>query len=320
MTGTGGLGPAAGAGGEPGGLAGATIAAPVVDAAALREDLAAGASDGIVATLDSACRDTGFFVVTGHGLDEHRAAVFGAARSFFALPPDAKAAVAMIGNDGYVPSGAPRTGPKEMYDIGRRGGIVGDGRWPALAGFAETIVRYQEAALALAADLLRGLARALDVGDDFFAARMQDPQCFLRLLHAAPRPGAIEPTTGAHTDYGAITLLATDGRPGLEVRPRGRDWQPIVAPEDAIVVNLGDMLARWTNGRYASTPHRVVPVADDDRYSIPFFVNPDPDTVVACLPSCVDDDHPCGYEPITAADFLQGRIDGTIATGDGTHA
>lgn len=292
------------------------VVAPVIDIDALRR---VGTSD-VVATLDAACRDTGFFVVTNHGLDDVLGAMFDAARTFFDQSPQKKAAVAMIGNDGYLPPGSPRTGPKEMYDIGRRDGVVGDGRWPELDGFAETVVAYQEAALALAGDLLGGLATALSVDGDFFAERMTDPQCFLRLLHAPPRPGAADTTTGAHTDYGAITLLATDGVPGLEVLPRDRDWQAVDAPPGALVVNLGDMLARWTNDRYASTPHRVVPVATEDRYSIPFFVNPDPGTVVSCLPSCVDADHPCRYEPITAQDFLQGRIDGTIPSGDGTHA
>jgi isopenicillin N synthase-like dioxygenase len=293
------------------------IAAPVVDVAALRTELDKGAA-ATVAALDAACRDTGFFVIVNHGLDEPLADTFAAARAFFARPDEAKAAVTMIGLDGYIPIGSARSGPKEMYDIGRRGGIVGDGRWPDVPGFAATIERYQDAALALAGDLLRGLAVALELDGDFFADRMRDPQCFLRLLHAPARPGATDTTTGAHTDYGAITLLATDGVAGLEVLPLGRDWQPVMAPPGALVVNLGDMLARWTNDRYASTPHRVMP-GPEERFSIPFFVNPDPDTVVTCLPSCVDDDHPCGYDPITATDFLQGRIDGTIPSGNGRH-
>ena len=115
----------------------------------------------------------------------------------------------------------------------------------------------------------------------------------------APRSG--DAVTGQHTDYGAITLLATDGVPGLEVRPRGgTGWLAVEAPPGSLVVNLGDMLARWTNDRYVSTPHRVVATGAGERISIPFFVNPDPETEVACLPSCVDAAHPCRYEPITA--------------------
>ena len=132
-------------------------------------------------------------------------------------------------------------------------------------------------------------------------------------MHYLPAPRD-QPTAGPHTDYGAITLLATDGVPGLEVRLADGSWEPVVAPPGSFIVNLGDMLARWTNGRYASTVHRVVG-QPRHRWSIPFFVNPDPDTVVECLPSCVDAGHPCRYAPITAGAFLRGRIDGSILVG-----
>jgi isopenicillin N synthase-like dioxygenase len=141
---------------------------------------------------------------------------------------------------------------------------------------------------------------------------MLSPQCFLRMLRYPAEP---EASAGAHTDYGAITLLATDGVRGLQVRPVDGDWIPVDAPAGSLIVNLGDMLARWTNGRYRSTPHRVVVKADVDRYSIPFFVNPDRETRVSCIPSCVSESTPCAYAPITAGEFLQGRIDGTIPVG-----
>ena len=188
-----------------------------------------------------------------------------------------------------------------------------------------------------AAAVLEALAAALDV-PGFFSARMTEPQCrlrFLRYPHGA-NPAAVRPTdapqkptdapqgegpqgtgpvggpapvlSSAHTDYGAITLLATDGEPGLEVLLDGV-WRPVVAPARSLIVQLGDMLARWTNDRYRSTPHRVVGTARRDRYSIPFFVNPDPATVVAGIPSCVTEDRPCRYEPVTAGEFLMSRID-----------
>jgi len=123
-------------------------------------------------------------------------------------------------------------------------------------------------------------------------------------------------TTGGHTDYGAITLLATDGRPGLEVRRRHGSWLPVEAPAGSLVVNLGDLLARWTNDRYVSTPHRVVSAGGAERMSIPFFVNPDPATPVTCIPSCVTRRRPCRYAPITAGEFVQARIDGRITLDD----
>ena len=284
---------------------------PVIDVAALRHEpsgvSAHAAAQECIARIDAACVGTGFFVVVGHGLDLDP--IFAAAHRFFALPDADKARSAMVGNNGYAGPDSPRTDGKEMLDIG----LNGFERWPALPGFRDTVARYQAAALALAGDLLEGLARALDIEPTFFADRMRDPQCFLRMLRYPARPVAPDAAiaAGAHTDYGAITLLATDGVPGLEVLPVGGRWRSVVAPAGSLIVNLGDMLARWTNGRYVSTPHRVLAVTED-RYSIPFFVNPDPDTVVACIPSCITDERPCAYEPITAGEFLQARIDGTL--------
>lgn len=291
----------------------------MIDVAALRSAPDGAAAAETIGAMHAACVDTGFFVVTGHGLDDDVASIFARAGHFFGQPQADKDRAAMVGNDGYLARGSARAGDKEMFDIG----LGPYDRWPDLRGFREGVMSYQQAVLGVAADVLAGLARALDIGPTFFAERMRAPECYLRMIHyPALDPGDRgSATTGAHTDYGAITLLATNGVPGLEVRPLGGDeWVPVEAPAGSFVVNLGDMLARWTNLRYRSTPHRVVAVSDESRLSVPFFVNPDPATVVECIASCVDDEHPCAFEPITAGDFLQGRIDGTIATGDGEHA
>ena len=235
-----------------------------------------------MAVVAAACADTGFFVVVDHGLDDELDAAFAAARRFFALPSEAKERSAMVGNDGYAGIGSRRSGGKEMLDIG----LASFERWPDLEGFRAAIERYQAAALEVAHGLLRTVALGLDLDDGFFAQRMRRPQCFLRLLRYPPTPAGVV-TTGGHTDYGAITLLATDGRPGLEVRRRDGTWLPVEAPAGSLVVNLGDLLARWTNDRYVSTPHRVVSAGGAERLSIPFFVNPDPATAVICIPSCV---------------------------------
>ena len=182
-----------------------------------------------------------------------------------------------------------------MLDIG----LAGFDRWPPLAGFREAVERYQFDALTVAAGLLRAIAITLDVDPSFFADRMHEPQCFLRMLRYPAGPDGVV-ATGQHTDYGAITLLATDGAPGLEVRARDGSWGAVEAPAGSLVVNLGDMLARWTNDRYLSTPHRVIATGGLERCSIPFFVNPDPSTEVACIASCVTPDRPCRYRPIRA--------------------
>jgi isopenicillin N synthase-like dioxygenase len=292
---------------------------PIIDVAALRNDPEGSIAGECITAIDAACVESGFFVITGHGVDEPLQAVFAAAHAFFAEPLDVKMHVAMVGNDGFVPIGTapldPAMGPetKERLDLG----LGASTRWPTLQGFRDAVLDYQRAALALADDLLRALAVALDIGSSFFAHRMQSPQCFLRMMHYPPVPLGTASTplaAGPHTDYGAITLLATDGVPGLEVRPIGGDWTPVVAPPGSFIINLGDMLARWTNQRYVSTVHRVVAQPAQHRYSVPFFINPDPDTEVACLPSCVSTERPCRYEPISAGRFLQARIDGTILT------
>jgi isopenicillin N synthase-like dioxygenase len=281
---------------------------PVIAVRQLRRDPDSAAARSCIQEMDAACRATGFFVAVEHGVERQLEEVFAAARRFFALPRAEKERSAMVGLNGYAGPESRRAAGTEMLDIG----LTGFDRWPALAGFREVVERYQAAALAVATDILRGLAIALDAGSTFFAERMRSPQCFLRMLRYPADPGS---SAGAHTDYGAITLLATDGVRGLQLRPVDGEWTPIDAPAGSLIVNLGDMLARWTNGLYQSTPHRVVIDAGVDRYSIPFFVNPDPETEVSCIPSCVSAAAPCAYEPITAGEFLQGRIDGTIPVG-----
>ena len=128
----------------------------------------------------------------------------------------------------------------------------------------------------------------------------------LRFLHyPAPSRGA-DPQTGAgaHTDYGNLTLLATDDVGGLEVRTRARQWIEAPVVPGAFVVNIGDCLMRWTNDLYVSTPHRVVHRARRERLSVAFFLDPNPDAVVAALPGCAGPEQPARYPPVTGADYL----------------
>jgi isopenicillin N synthase-like dioxygenase len=288
---------------------------PVIDIAALRA--AASPPPDLVAAIEAACTEIGFFVVTGHGIESQVDDVFGAARELFELPEADKEAFAMVDRQGFVPARhaaldhSLHCAPAEYYDVG----TLGQGRWPSatdLPSFRGVVTRYHEAALGVAAGLLQALAVALELSPAFFADRMRDPQCFLRLFHYEPQPPASGRTssvlTDPHTDYGLITLLATDGVAGLEVRPRGGNWTMVEAPASSLIVNLGDMLARWTNDRYVSTPHRVSAPVASDRYSVPFFVNPDPATTVSCLPVGVTIERPCRYEPVTASEFLAQRI------------
>ena len=120
---------------------------------------------------------------------------------------------------------------------------------------------------------------------------------------------------GTHTDYGNLTLLATDDVGGLEVRTRMGDWIDAPAMPGAFVVNIGDCLMRWTNDVYVSTPHRVVNRSGRERYSIAFFFDPNPDAEVAVIPSCLGQGESARYAPILAADYLKYRLDASKPAG-----
>ncbi len=290
------------------------VGPPIIDIAPLSR----GDESEVAVQIHEACLRTGFFVVVGHGLDSTMRDVFAAAQAFFALPQDLKERTPRIERYGFVPDQdhaidrERMTHATEYLDLGLHDEVP----MPDLPGFEAAVRRYQSEALVVGANLLAVMAVQLGADRQFFARQMDDPQCRLRFLHYLPIPPAADGTlavpTSPHTDYGALTLLAVDGVPGLEVQPIGGEWTPVEAPAGALVVNIGDMLARWTNDLYRSTPHRVVASPNQHRISVPYFVNPAASTMVTCIPSCATADRPMRYEPILAGDYLAARIDGTI--------
>lgn len=292
--------------------------------------------DERVRALDDACREVGFFAITGHGIDRPLVEyLLEQCRRFFDQPIEAKEAIAIgrsCNHTGYVGFAAERLqadiepDAKEALDLALEPAAqLAPGAWPSepisqmpsLEHFAETVVAYQRAAMEAATIVLRGLAIALELRAGFFERRMRQPSCNLRMVHYPPLDAAARRDDvlgcGAHTDYGLVTLLLTDGVDGLELRRRDGTWVRPQVPDGALVVNLGDMLARWTNDRYVSTPHRVTNPTGRHRYSVPFFVNPDADAVVEVMPSCVSGDEPARYEPVRAGDYLASRFDETHA-------
>ena len=288
---------------------------PIIDISPLLVDEERVESGGVIAAIHSACVDNGFFMIVGHGLDRELGAIFEASRAFFALSQMEKELVPRIDRYGFIPQrdqALDRVRPgglTEYLDIG----LADEVAFPDVEGFGPAVRSYQEAALGTGEVVLGALAVALGAEQTFFASLMTQPQCRLRMLHYAPmailEDGTLPVSNTSHTDYGLITLLATDGIPGLEVRSLDGEWIPVEVLGGSLIVNLGDMLARWTNDRYKSTPHRVVGSPDRDRFSIPFFINPDPSTMVECIPSCVTSQRPRRYEAVTASDFLASRID-----------
>ena len=274
--------------------------------------------------LGKACREVGFFYLTGHGVPT--AGIFAAARTFFTQPAEAKEALSIQrspNNRGYIGVGHERldqnTPPdqKEAFNIGlelphddpellARKPFRGVNFWPELTGWRATALAYYEACTELTLTIHRGFARDLGLDADYFTTRLHRPMSTLRLLRYPP--GQEGPGAGTHTDYGNLTILATDGVAGLQVRRRDGAWIDAPHVPDAFVCNIGDTLMRWTNDIYVSTPHRVVRPARE-RYSIAYFADPNPDALVETLPACLAYGETAKYQPITAGAYLTSRLD-----------
>ena len=279
---------------------------PVVDVSALLDD----PSDASVAArqqataqeLGRAAREVGFLYVTAGGVDPAVfEAMLAATKEFFALPLDEKMKVYIglsTNHRGYVPEGEEvfsggTKDRKEGFDLGQDlpaddpdyvagNPLLGPNAWPALPGFAETVMAYYDAVFRLGRALLRGFARALDEPADRFEGFVTKPPSQLRLLHY-PHDATAQDVVGigAHTDYECFTLLKPTS-PGLEVLNGAGEWIDVPPVEGAFVVNIGDVLETWTNGEFIATTHRVRKVTEE-RYSFPLFFNVDYDTVVAPL-------------------------------------
>ncbi|GFE49783.1 2OG-Fe(II) oxygenase [Roseobacter cerasinus] len=299
---------------------------PVLDWSRFESDRAEFLSD-----LGQAVRGPGFFLLQNHTVSSDlRAKVFDMAEAFFSQPLAEKQALSILNTPHYrgwaaegdesLDDSSAQVDRKESFNIGfdlapedprvKRGDAFrGVNVWPQIDGFREVMLAYYDAALALGVDIHRAFAADLGLEAEHFTPAFADPMAALRLLHYPPGTGAEnEIGAGAHTDYGAITLLMTDGEGGLQVKPRGGDWVDVPHVPDAYVVNIGDCLMRWTNDIYVSTPHRVLP-PKRQRRSVAFFVEAHPDAVVAALPGTGEPKYP----PVRAADYLRSRLDATYA-------
>jgi isopenicillin N synthase-like dioxygenase len=308
---------------------------PVIDVSGLGS-IELSARDRVAAQLGHACREIGFFYVVHHGGGEStRAAIFAASRKFFALPAAAKETYSIQRsqhNRGYVAlegerlnEGAAPADYKEAFNIGLELAadhpevvagkpFRGVNLWPELPGWRETVLAYYDACWALGRRIHHGFALDLGLAEDFFEDKLDAPLATLRMLHYPPRPQSHDraPDSGAgmHTDYGNLTILATDGIAGLQVRTRSGAWLDAPHIPGAFVCNIGDCLMRWTNDVYISTPHRVaIPV--QDRYSVAFFLDPNPDARVEVLQGCIAPGAVAKYRPTTGADYLRERLTAT---------
>ena len=160
---------------------------------------------------------------------------------------------------------------------------------------------------------MQAIALGLALPEDRFEAMLARPMSSFRLIHYPPqavRPPAPDETgCGAHSDYGCLTILAQDAIGGLEIQTRDGRWIDAPPIPGSFVLNVGDMLARWTNHRFVSTPHRVVNRSGGDRYSLPYFFDPAMDAMIECLPGCAGPGNPPRYETMRYGDYLMERLD-----------
>ncbi|KAK9843645.1 hypothetical protein WJX81_000832 [Elliptochloris bilobata] len=291
----------------------------------------------VAARVREACLSSGFFYVVNHGISEALVTeVFEQNHAFFALPAEQKRYIlADCNNRGYTPMAEETLDPANQREGDTKEGLYfgrevapgspeahlplhGPNQWPPedlLPRYREVTEAYLAALLALSFRLLRALAIALDLAPEHFRPYFDPPSPFLRPLRYAARASAPEQGVfgaGAHSDYGMLTLLRTDDAPGLQVRPEpGGSWHPVAPRPGAFIVNLGDMLERWTNGLFRSTLHRVCTAGDRDRYSIAFFFDPAFSARVECLPTCCSDTRPAKFPPTTSGEYLLGRYAAT---------
>ena len=197
--------------------------------------------------------------------------------------------------------------------------LYGPNQWPAdLPGFREGVYGYYDAVLDLGVTLFRAFAIALDLPDDFFAPLITKPMGQMRAIHY-PEQENLDDTgqwgIGAHTDYECFTILSQDGAGGLQVRNADGDWIEAPPVPGAFTINIGDIMARWTNDIYSSTPHRVLNRSGHERYSFALFYGANYDTEVVCLPTCQDADHPPRYAPVLAGEWTSENLRSTYFDG-----
>ncbi len=318
---------------------------PVIDVADLSSSDPAAVFD-IVRQIDHACREIGFFQIVGHGVDNDLIErMYSVSREFFDQPTELKRSVAQpnpetirgycaVGEESFAYGDGITTPPDlhEKFDIGpvdfpdqdpyfqpeQAGAHFLPNQWPAVPANMEQVwTEYFHTMNALCQRLMSAFALALDLPADYFADKIDKDISMLRAIHyphpeVPPLPGQMR--AGAHTDYGSLTIVRQEEAPGgLQVFTKDGDWVPVPVMPGALVVNLGDLMAQWTNDAWTSTRHRVANpprdvVTDTRRMSLVFFHQPNYDAVVECLPSCLTEGEQPKYGPISSGDHLVSKF------------
>ena len=274
--------------------------------------------------LDRALSNYGFLASSDLKFsDDLLAEIFKASATFFLSDTKTKMRSAYLSaeeNFGYQAFASERLDPMNPPDLKETftmrnilNATIEEDRWPS-AEFKALMQAFFSECLDRALLLQRILARALDLDENFFVKFHTGQNISLRLLRYPLCSSTLisdsQLGAGAHTDYGLTTFLFQEAVGGLEICDRDGNWHDIEPEEGVVLINSGDLLERWTNGRYRSTPHRVKPITrGTDRFSIAFFVDPDSETEVNVLESCIGGDAPRKFANVNAGDYIRGRLE-----------
>lgn len=300
---------------------------PLIDIAPFLE----GSDDGVAAVATqaaTACETSGFLMITGHGVSEELIDdVRRVGSEFFALPQSTKLRSSAIeGRGGFRAVGTSRLASSrgdvnarpdiaEFFSMQRLTYRTGAPIWPdEPADFVHVLTAYHDTMERLALTMMEIFAVALGLDRDWFALEVAGWETRLLLNHypaqaVAPPAGQIR--LGAHTDFGTVTILHHGGAPGgLQVQTGPDEWFDVPSIPGTFTVNIGDLLAMWTNQRWVSTVHRVVNPAPGEggRLSIPFFQGVHAEALIRCIPTCADDDHPPLHEPVLAGEWMATKL------------
>lgn len=303
-------------------------AVPIIDISPYRNQDVEGSKE-VARQIAQAGEEIGFFSITGHGIPQ--AVIdncWGQTRAYFDESHEEKVLIGMTPDYPYGYSGmsheslAKGHGKDSLPDLNESfciGPYNPDSgmppvRWPSNPpGVQQAWTDYYQAMEGLSLDMLRIFALALKMPEEHFDTCLTRHRCALRFLNypeqeVAPPAGQIR--AGAHTDYGSLTILLQDSTGGLQVQTKSGEWAHVPKVEGAFVINIGDLMQRWTNDTWVSTLHRVVnPPGQEEqskarRQSIAFFQNINADYNVSCIPSCQSAENPARYPDILAWDHL----------------
>jgi len=307
---------------------------PVIDVSKLRSGTLKTAN-AVALEIRQAAEEVGFFYIHNHGIPEPMIKqAYYAAKDFFNLPKELKDSVKINANHhGYLSVGEAKMDKAERMDLKEsfvwgldlpdehpsvtmENPFLGRNQWPTeMLDFKRSVYPFFEAGLQCGRDMMRAFALGMGLPDDSFLKATDEPIARSSIIHYPPQPadlGVEQFGVAPHTDYGCLTLLWQDQVGGLEVQTHEGEWVTAHPIENTIVVNVGDLLMRWTNEGFKSTPHRVVNRKGQERYSMVIAWDPNFDTIVDPSVVCQNGVLPL-YSPVNCGDYVLSRFDSSFS-------